>query len=805
VTGGLTINGGGITLLDSTGANTFSAMGTYNLIGYVGSLAGGDVSNLAVVNKVVGKRYTFGTDAGFVTLAIGEAGYWNGGSTAPVSTNWSDANNWNGIAPGSNDTLVFATAGAGGTTLNNNIGGGPFASLLFESGAPAFRLNGNSITLNGDGLDKVIIVNNSTAKQTVNLDITLGNNGKINAGAVSVTAAASSGDTISNGDITGTSYNISNNSGEAVISANLLANGSAGLTKSGAGTATLSGNNTYTGLTNVAKGTLKLGSAGALGGKGGVTVDGTLDLNGNSPTINAFNGAGTVINGGTAASVLTVSSGTLTGLIVDGSGTVALVKTGSGTLQFGAFTLPSPWEPGSDYYTNSITSLTVNEGMVIYCDTDAFGTATVTLAGGTSFKGWGSAEGRYLENKEDLANDFVLSGGPENGGLVNLPLGHGESKDIWFKGVVSGPGGFRMTGTHRTVTLSNNNTFEGGVTLQCGDCCPNALQIASYTALGTGTLTVDQQVHTGASGGLLAGENLDGTVADKNGVISPSGVTNNIVIRAGRYFNVSGSDAAKGLLLSGEISGGGTLRKHRNDSTVTLSGAIAHTGGTIVNSGTLTVNGTLDHSNVLIDTEVWKQWVDGVQVDVSYPPILNGSGTLTFNIEGATCDLIKVMNGGTLDITNLHIDVDAADLTELSYVLVDWAIEAGEGEPAILPGNLIGAKFAGASVPYGWKIDYDLVEKQILLVPGVVGDTNLDGVVDAADFMTLKRNFGAGFGGGATVGNFDNTGTVDWTDLSTLMTNMGAGGAAPATTPEPATLGLLMFGAAAIIRRRRRA
>jgi len=86
---------------------------------------------------------------------------------------------------------------------------------------------------------------------------------------------------------------------------------------------------------------------------------------------------------------------------------------------------------------------------------------------------------------------------------------------------------------------------------------------------------------------------------------------------------------------------------------------------------------------------------------------------------------------------------------------------------------------------------------------GTPGDTNDDGVVDAADFIILKKNFGGGAGGDATVGNFDGLGTVDWADLSTLMTQMGAGSAAPATTPEPGTLGLLAIGAAAVIRRRR--
>jgi len=104
-----------------------------------------------------------------------------------------------------------------------------------------------------------------------------------------------------------------------------------------------------------------------------------------------------------------------------------------------------------------------------------------------------------------------------------------------------------------------------------------------------------------------------------------------------------------------------------------------------------------------------------------------------------------------------------------------------------------------ASDPGPWKTyNATAVTAVILSVPG---DTNADRVVDAADFITLKKNFGAGVGAGAAAGNFDNTGTVDWADLGTLMSNMGVPG--PATTaPEPATLGLLVIGALAVLRRR---
>ncbi len=85
---------------------------------------------------------------------------------------------------------------------------------------------------------------------------------------------------------------------------------------------------------------------------------------------------------------------------------------------------------------------------------------------------------------------------------------------------------------------------------------------------------------------------------------------------------------------------------------------------------------------------------------------------------------------------------------------------------------------------------------------GTTADANGDGVVDAADYIILKQNFGTSPGVGAEYGDFDKSGTVDADDLAILTAAMSGTGA-QAVIPEPATLGLLVLGSVGLVRRRR--
>jgi autotransporter-associated beta strand protein len=145
----------------------------------------------------------------------------------------------------------------------------------------------------------------------------------------------------------------------------------------GPGTTVLTLSNEYAGPTTISSGTLQLGTSEVIpdgAGNGNVSLDGTLDLNTFSETINGLSGTGMVntVAGGTPT--LTVGansqSSTFSGVIQNSAGSLALTKVGAATLTLS----------GSNTYSGGTT---LSAGIISAHLPSALGLGPVTFAGGT--------------------------------------------------------------------------------------------------------------------------------------------------------------------------------------------------------------------------------------------------------------------------------------------------------------------------------------------------------------------------------------------------------------------------------------
>ena len=126
----------------------------------------------------------------------------------------------------------------------------------------------------------------------------------------------------------------------------------------------------------------------------------------------------------------------------------------------------------------------------------------------------------------------------------------------------------------------------------------------------------------------------------------------------------------------------------------------------------------------------------------------------------------------------------------------------------------LGLTFTGGLATWGGQtISQAAADSDLLILPTLIGDVNMDGTVNATNYFALTPNLGKSgqtWGSGSVVGRAVNgTGTVDATDYFALTPNLGqsVSGLAPSyelssgdvtATPEPASLGLLVVGSLAL-------
>ena len=282
-----------------------------------------------------------------------------------------------------------------------------------------------------------------------------------------------------------------------------------------------------------------------------------LQLTGSNPQMNQ-NGAGPVTNYTSIELATNVTLGGAGG----GTMTFAGVFTGSGNLtktNGGTLTIPvAHSHSGGTVVLNG----TLNpHGNGSGASLNFFGTGMLTLTNGVTLR------------PTDVSGQPVRFPNAVNlgGGTVNVPIPFGGGTDLRLDGVVSGPGGFSISGGTRGLSLFGSNTFSGGVTLNDG----NRVQIITVNGLGTGPLRLGNS----AGGSLNPSANLSAGL-----------VTNSINLAAGGTLSVDTSGGS--MNLAGSITNTGALTKN-GVNTLTLSGVNTHSGNTTVNAGSLMLSNSL--------------------------------------------------------------------------------------------------------------------------------------------------------------------------------------------------------------------
>ncbi|TWU04277.1 VCBS domain-containing protein [Stieleria varia] len=181
---------------------------------------------------------------------------WDGGGS---DQNWRTAENWaTDVAPVANDELVFPVSPSSFSALNDFPANTSFASILISGSG--YSLGGNAIELSGS-------VSSTGSGNTFSMPITLGSNGGFSSASGTFTVDSD----INNA---GNLLSLDAASGALTISGSI--SGSGGVSTSGSQFVTLSGDNSYSGVTTIGGNTLVVQHDNALGAGDNTAATGTI-------------------------------------------------------------------------------------------------------------------------------------------------------------------------------------------------------------------------------------------------------------------------------------------------------------------------------------------------------------------------------------------------------------------------------------------------------------------------------------------------------------------------------------------------
>ena len=605
--GQLTITGGGT--VELTGDNSYSGgtaivgnsqvvVATDAVLGPGGGLTLGDASSRGTLSVTTGQ--TLAT-ARAITLGAG-GGVLDAQGTADVTASGTISGSGALTKIGTGTlTLSGGNSYSGGTAVNAGtlIAGGTnvFGSGGMQVGAGAtLDLNGLNQTvgsLSGAGsvlLGAATIDTGGNNTSTTFSGSVSGTGALVKSGTGTLTLAGansySGGTTVSGGVLAGTTASLQgsilNNAAVAFAQSTNgtyagTMTGSGTLFKTGAGTLTLTGANSYGGGTVIAGGAIAIAQDAALGAASGGVSLGDAASIGTLNFINAAQLSSLRAFTLGGAGGVFNTTGAAVTLAGDIGGTGGLTKIGAGTLEL--------------THANSYTGSTVvAEGTLRSGAANAFGIGTALLVNAgaaVDLSGFG-------QSVSSLSGSGGISLG---GGTLTAGLNNASGT---FGGAISGSGSLVKTGAG-TLSLTGANTYSGGTTV-LGGVLAGTTSSLQGNILNNSTVLFDQN-SDGTYGGSMSGSGTlmksgsglltlngnntytGGTVIAGGGIVaSPTGLSGSILNNGSLIFGGPSG------VFTGIIGGTGSVTK-TGTGTMTMNSAQALTGLTSVAQGTLVMNG----------------------------------------------------------------------------------------------------------------------------------------------------------------------------------------------------------------------